>query len=239
MATVQVISKTNEFDEHFYADCTVYVGDAAVVFKKGRALTADVVAQRFVESANKQVDIPDLNYYPVDATRRFNPAETLHAGSQPQEIPEEIKALLDPENPAAKLLKAINTLPQDKIAQLLEVLSAEAATDPPSTPAAAPAPEAPAAGQSGDGTGEREPDDGEESEAIKAAKAALEEDGEDVPEVLVKERVVPAGFENMTGEGHPRCLAAKGDGGQCQNAAVEGSNACAHPSHKAKLGEDA
>lgn len=43
---------------------------------------------------------------------------------------------------------------------------------------------------------------------------------------------LPAGFEELTADGKPRCWAHKGDGSQCSNAASEGSHACGLAAHQ-------
>ena len=50
-----------------------------------------------------------------------------------------------------------------------------------------------------------------------------------------EEPVLPDGFEATTTDGKPRCAAAKGDGSQCSNAAVEGSRACQIGAHQKQV----
>lgn len=151
---------------------------------------------------------------------------------------------------------------------------------PPDADVEAPAPEAPVdAAVEAAAAAQSEPlSDEQRAQRVEDAKAFLEQEGEDVPEVEPpeddveeptdaepeseepadstdaepgdlpegevekdadepRERVVPAGFENKTGEGELRCLAKKRDGHQCANAAVENSNACSLLPHRVQLGE--
>lgn len=114
---------------------------------------------------------------------------------------------------------------------------------PPAEPAAAPTPApepvpAPAPPQA-------------DPEAIAAAREHLEAEGIEVPALdpnvakaapadpTVPLIQLPAGFEATTAEGHPRCLAAKGDGEQCKNEAQEGTFACGMEAHKTQVAERA
>lgn len=90
------------------------------------------------------------------------------------------------------------------------------------------------------GDGDQTPADGADlSPEVLAAMEHLKEEGEDVPAVegepAVEPVTVPAGFEATTPDGQPRCLAAKGDGTQCANAARGGTSACQMPAHITKL----
>lgn len=61
----------------------------------------------------------------------------------------------------------------------------------------------------------------------QAPSEPRENDGEQPPV-----RVVPPGFEDRTEDGEPRCLAAKGDGTQCKNAAIDAGPACRIDAHQ-------
>lgn len=78
-----------------------------------------------------------------------------------------------------------------------------------------------------------------DDEALRLAREHLEADGETVPEPDVEPAVavpVPDGFEATTADGSARCLAAKADGSQCQNAAADG-HACAIAKHREQVAE--
>lgn len=103
--------------------------------------------------------------------------------------------------------------------------------------------------------------DAVDAEAILAAQAYLEAEGMEVPEPITEPQTgegeapadgtttevqlgdvrIPDGFESQTADDHPRCLAAKGDGSQCQNAAkLDGDTvtwACGLAQHKDQVKE--
>lgn len=79
-----------------------------------------------------------------------------------------------------------------------------------------------------------------DDEAIKAAQEYLAEEGENVPEPVAEPTVekvvtVPEGFASTTSEGEPRCLARKGDGSQCANAAKGDTHACGLAKHQIQV----
>lgn len=79
------------------------------------------------------------------------------------------------------------------------------------------------------------PTPGDEA-ALAAAKEYLADEGmaEDLPPVE-KVVTVPEGFSMTTTEGEKRCLARKGDGSQCSNAAKGDTTACGLKQHQAQL----
>lgn len=96
-------------------------------------------------------------------------------------------------------------------------------------------------GGDGDGDGQ---DDAARQAALDAAREHLEAEGMDVPPAdsgtqpaaeHAKVLTLPQGFTATTEDGEPRCLAAKADGTQCLNAAVEDTHACGLGPHKEKV----
>lgn len=61
--------------------------------------------------------------------------------------------------------------------------------------------------------------------------------GREPAEQDAKPLVLPQGFEAQTGEGEPRCIAAKADKSQCKNAAKGATHACALAAHQASVQE--
>jgi hypothetical protein len=87
---------------------------------------------------------------------------------------------------------------------------------------------------------DRSRDPQEVSAEVKAAMEHLAAEGEEVPDVEPsgpEDEVAKAreGFEATTADGQARCQAAKADGGQCANSALEESRACRLPKHQEQL----
>lgn len=114
-------------------------------------------------------------------------------------------------------------------------------------PAAEPPPNV-AAALPGDGD-EGDEDAGTREALLQAAREHLQSEGVDVPETKESTKTVESstkakgsnktkdpkdGFERETADGQPRCMARKGDGTQCANAAVDG-DACRLAAHKKQL----
>lgn len=78
------------------------------------------------------------------------------------------------------------------------------------------------------------------AERLRLAQEHLAEEGITPPELEVSDEAsptpppVPAGFDATTADGQPRCLAAKGDGSQCANPAVD-NGSCGLAKHKEQL----
>lgn len=120
-----------------------------------------------------------------------------------------------------------------ELAEARQELAEARGSVPPSDPAPAPQ-EPPSAPEATDLTPEQQAQ-------LDAAREHLADEGEDVPDVVAKvdtgDVQVPPGFEARTGEGRPRCLAAKGDGAQCSNEAQGDTHACGLAPHKKQVAD--
>lgn len=204
--------------------CTLVVGDGTqkVDFNNGRAQVpasfAKIVAQ------HPDIDIPALGAGQASGTPAPAPALVAQASA---------------ESPVAAGVVAAQAA---RIRELEEQLQAKAA--PPAPPEVEfadseqpPAPETPA----------EPPAESQVSPEVLAAQEYLRQEGEEVPEPEVSSAdpaaTPPAAnpaFDTHTADGQVRCQAAKGDGSQCSNPAIEGSTsrglaACGLGKHQEQL----
>lgn len=201
------LSQVNDEGEPFLSNAQMVMGDGTVKvqFKNGRAKVPHSIAHHVAK--HPHVDV--LGYNGAQATQPVPrvASEAAHSAS------EDVAGL------------------EARIRELEAALALTAAKVP-APPAEAPEPVA-----------EPEPDPevaARREEALRLAREHLESEGEHVPDPEAVAAAPPApvvsreGFETETADGQARCQAAKGDGSQCANPAVE-NGACGLGKHKEQL----
>lgn len=217
-ALLEVQSRLSPHGAPLLGDCTLILNDGSdrVVFKGGRAM----VPERIAEVLRQRSDVVVLAPWSPDVVSPAEPPAEP-AGSGPQNAGETPAEVTAPEDLTAEQLQAI--------ADAQAHLDADAVGDGDLSIVEN------ADGKLGDPIAHDPANAAQVEQVMKPGEATGTPRTEvEPPEPLPL--IVPAGFEAMTEDGVPRCLAAKADSKQCSNAAAE-LGACHLAPHKAKVAE--
>lgn len=220
-----------------YGNCALTVGDGSerVEFTNGRALAKRSVVDAYLIN-NGDLEFPSLGIWRQRGGAPATPAvqsveSDLRGGvvADEETIADAVEQL-PIEEKAGLLGKILGQLgvPPEKAA---EFAAAALASSDAAAPDDGSGDEPPPSEPPTETDEERKLRETAEEVARLEAEGELDPDADGNPEGAKGVRVVPQGFDERTQEGELRCLAAKGDGSQCQNAAADDGPACHIAAH--------